>query len=404
MSTLKGKHILVGISGGIAAYKIPSFIRELRREGAEVRCVLTHAAKAFVSPLTLATLSGQPAQMDFVNEAVGSIEWNNHVAHAEWADAIVVAPATSNSIAKICHGLCDNLLAAVLLSAKCPIFWAPAMDLDMFIHPANQKNLSILTSWGHHVWPSPSGELASGLTGPGRMAEPVWMLQALKMGLSNNTWEGKTLLMTSGPTVEAIDPVRFISNGSSGRMGASLALAAANRGARVELVSGPAAVMPPSHPGIHVQAVVSADDMLTKCNQLQADADVVVCAAAVSDYRPAKLENEKLPKGSSLRVDMLANPDILQHMGTVRKAKHPHQIVVGFALETHDAEAKAKAKRLRKQADLMVLNHAGVPGEGMHAKSNRITLLDDHGQHPRPQESKADAAEAILDWVENHWA
>ncbi|MDO7567020.1 MAG: bifunctional phosphopantothenoylcysteine decarboxylase/phosphopantothenate--cysteine ligase CoaBC [Schleiferiaceae bacterium] len=403
MSTLKGKQILVGISGGIAAYKIPSFIRELRREGAEVRCVLTHAAKTFVSPLTLATLSGQPAQMDFVNEAVGSIEWNNHVAHAEWADAIVVAPATSNSIAKICHGLCDNLLTAVLLSAKCPIFWAPAMDLDMFIHPANQKNLSILTSWGHHVWPSPSGELASGLTGPGRMAEPVWMLQALKMGLSDNAWEGKTLLMTSGPTVEAIDPVRFISNGSSGRMGTAIALAAANRGARVELVSGPAAVMPPLHSGIHVHAVLSAEDMLVKCNQLQAGADVVVCAAAVSDYRPAKLANEKMPKGSSLRVDMLANPDILQHMGTVRKDKHPHQIVVGFALETHDAEAKAKAKRLRKQADLMVLNHAGISGEGMHAKSNRITLLDDHGQHPRPQESKADAAEAILDWVENHW-
>lgn len=404
MSTLKGKHVLVGISGGIAAYKIPSFVRELRREGAEVRCVLTHAAEAFVSPLTLATLSDQPAHLDFVNEDDGSIGWNNHVAHAEWADAMVVAPATSNSIAKICHGLCDNLLTAVLLSAKCPIFWAPAMDLDMFSHPANQRNLSLLTDWGHHVWPSPSGELASGLTGPGRMAEPAWMVQALKMGLSDNPWAGKTLLMTSGPTVEAIDPVRFISNGSSGRMGSAIATAAANRGAVVEMVSGPAAVMPPLHPGIRIHSVISAGDMLAKCDQLQSGADVVLCAAAVSDYRPAKQASEKLPKSSKLRIDLIANPDILQHLGAVRMAKYPQQIVVGFALETHDAEAKAIAKRLLKQADLMVLNHAGIPGEGMHAKSNRITLLDDKGKQSRPQESKADAAEAILDWVENRWA
>lgn len=399
MSALKGRRILLGISGGIAAYKIPSFVRLLRQEGAEVRCILTSSATDFVSPLTLATLSGQPAHQDLVIKDSGSTSWNNHVAHAEWADCIVIAPATTNTIAKLVNGICDNLLMATLLSAKCPIYWAPAMDLDMFAHPANQGNLKKLKGMGHHVWPSPEGELASGLTGPGRMAEPEWMLQALLSSLSETDyWKGQHVVMTSGPTREMIDPVRFLSNGSSGRMGTAIAMEVARRGAQVSFITGPAEIQP-KHPMIDVTQVTSAEEMLQSTVALSKDSHVVICAAAVSDFRPAHRSELKAAKESLERIDLVKNPDILATLGNTKKRAFK---LIGFALETDDAEAKALSKLKRKGADMIVLNYGNRPNQGMHTEDNQITFIDHNGSHPRPHESKAQAAAAIVDWIETH--
>lgn len=398
MSALEGRRILLGISGGIAAYKIPSFVRLLRQQGADVRCILTSSAAEFVSPLTLATLSGQASHQDLVIHESGATSWNNHVAHAEWAELIVVAPATTNTIGKLVNGICDNLLMATLMSAKCPIYWAPAMDLDMYAHPANQSNLDKLRDMGHTVWPSPEGELASGLTGPGRMAEPEWMLEALISSLSQTEhWAGKHVVMTSGPTREAIDPVRFLSNGSSGRMGKALAMELARRGACVTFVTGPAEVLP-RHERIELVKVTSAQNMLDATTKAVPNAHVVICAAAVSDFRPATASDDKSPKDGLQSLDLVQNPDILATLGKQQR----NFTLIGFALETSDAEAKAKAKLERKGADMIVLNYGNRPNQGMHTEDNQITLIDHNGSHPRPHESKGSAARAIIEWIETH--
>jgi len=344
---LQGRRILLALSGGIAAYKIPLLVRLLRQEGAEVRVALTPAAEEFVSPLTLAALSGTPTEQHLVLSHGGRTSWNNHVHLAEWAEAVVVAPATSNTLAKAANGLCDNLVLSIVLSAKCPVFWAPAMDLDMFAYPATQENLVRLRSMGHKVWPSPEGSLASGLSGAGRMVEPEFMLRALELHFAARPfWLGKTLLLTSGPTEESIDPVRFVTNGSSGRMG---------------------------------------------------DAHVVIAAAAVSDLCPTSVRSEKIPKSElSATINFEPTPDILQDLA---KRRIPGQVIIGFALETGEGLSSAKNKLARKGADAMVLNYE-TEQTGMNSSTNQITLVTEGREEQGPLETKAQVASRILDWVE----
>ena len=297
--SLQGRRILLAVSGGIAAYKIPLLVRLLRQSGADVRVAMTPAAEEFVTPLTLAALSGSPVERHLVDQIPGRTAWNNHVHMAEWAEALVVAPATSNTIAKAAHGLCDNLVLSLVLSAKCPVFWAPAMDLDMYAYPATRANLDLLRAMGHTVWPSPEGELASGLSGAGRMSEPEFMHRALELHFGTRPfWSGKTLLLTSGPTEESIDPVRFISNGSSGKMGEALAAEAELRGAKVRWIRGPLRRADQTWTDrVHITSVRSASEMHDAALGALEGSDVIIAAAAVADFKPAELRTTKSPKG-----------------------------------------------------------------------------------------------------------
>jgi phosphopantothenoylcysteine decarboxylase/phosphopantothenate--cysteine ligase len=396
---LQGRRILLAVSGGIAAYKIPWLVRLLRQSGAEVRVAMTPSAESFVAPLTLAALSGHPAEQHLVHQSGGRTAWNNHVHLAEWAEALVVAPATSNTLAKAANGLCDNLVLSLVLSAKCPVFWAPAMDLDMYAYPATANNLERLASMGHHVWPSPEGELASGLHGAGRMVEPEFMHRQLELHFGARPfWSEKTLLLTSGPTEEPLDPVRFLTNGSSGKMGEALAAEAELRGARVHWVRGPLRRADRAwSPSVTVVPVRTAAEMHDAALSALPKADVVIAAAAVSDFRPAAPSAQKLPKadrGSAVALE--ATPDILAALGSARS---PKQVLVGFALETQDGLNSARAKRERKGADAIVLN-LETPETGMHGDRNQITVVHADGAEEGPLESKLEAAKRILDWVE----
>lgn len=398
---LQGRRILLAVSGGIAAYKIPFFVRLLRQSGAEVRVAVTPAAEEFVTPLTLAALSGHPVEQHLVLRGGGRTSWNNHVHLAEWAEALVVAPATSNTLAKAAHGLCDNLLTSLVLSAKCPVFWAPAMDLDMYAYPATQGNLDRLRGMGHHVWPSPEGELASGLTGAGRMVEPEFMLRALELHFGARVfWADKTLLLTSGPTEEALDPVRFLTNGSSGQMGEALAAEAELRGAKVHWVRGPLRRADRSwSPRVQVVSVRSAEEMHAAALQALPEASVVIAAAAVADVRPSAPQDRKTPKEHLNRpLELVPNADILADLAA-RKA--PGQWILGFALETHDPVESARAKLRRKGADALVLNLDG-PATGMNSATNQISLIRPEGIEEGPLETKEQAARRILDWVERY--
>ena len=398
---LQGRRILLAVSGGIAAYKIPFFVRLLRQSGAEVRVAVTPAAEEFVTPLTLAALSGHPVEQHLVLCGGGRTSWNNHVHLAEWAEALVVAPATSNTLAKAAHGLCDNLLTSLVLSAKCPVFWAPAMDLDMYAYPATQGNLDRLRGMGHHVWPSPEGELASGLTGAGRMVEPEFMLRALELHFGARAfWADKTLLLTSGPTEEALDPVRFLTNGSSGQMGEALAAEAELRGAKVHWVRGPLRRADRSwSPRVQVVSVRSAAEMHAAALQALPEASVVIAAAAVADVRPSAPQDRKTPKEHLNRpLELVPNADILADLAA-RKA--PGQWILGFALETHDPVESARAKLRRKGADALVLNLDG-PATGMNSATNQISLIRPEGIEEGPLETKEQAARRILDWVERY--
>jgi phosphopantothenoylcysteine decarboxylase/phosphopantothenate--cysteine ligase len=397
--SLQGRRILLAVSGGIAAYKIPLLVRLLRQSGADVRVAMTPAAEEFVTPLTLAALSGSPVERHLVDQIPGRTAWNNHVHMAEWAEALVVAPATSNTIAKAAHGLCDNLVLSLVLSAKCPVFWAPAMDLDMYAYPATRINLDLLRAMGHSVWPSPEGELASGLSGAGRMCEPEFMQRALELHFGTRPfWSGKTLLLTSGPTEESIDPVRFISNGSSGKMGEALAAEAELRGAKVRWIRGPLRRADQTWTDrVHITSVRSASEMHDAALGALEGSDVIIAAAAVADFKPAELRTTKSPKGElSSGINLIPTPDILQSLGAQRR---PGQVLIGFALETGNGLDSARSKLVRKDADAIVLNYATAE-TGMDSDTNQISLVTVMGVEEGPLESKVAAAQRILDWVE----
>ncbi len=373
MSVLSGKKILLGITAGIAAYKTPFLIRLLIKAGAEVQVVISPAAKDFVTPLTLSTLSKKPVYSSFFKEEDKDATWNSHVDLALWADYMLFAPLTANTMAKMAQGVTDNLLMAVYLSAKCPVYFAPAMDLDMYKHPTTTKNIDILKSFGHHFIAPDSGELASGLIGEGRMAEPETIVQILEQSIVKSLpLFGKKVLITAGPTYEAIDPVRFIGNHSSGKMGVALANTAVNLGAQVTLVMGPSALKTDKS-NINRIDVVCADDMFDLTTSHFAEADIAILAAAVADYKPALQSSKKIKKKeTTLNIDLVPTKDILAHLGQHKKK----QFLVGFALETDNELVHAIDKLRRKNLDLIVLNSLKDKGAGFKNDTNKITIID----------------------------
>jgi len=395
---LRGKRIILGVCGGIAAYKTAVLTRLLVKEGALVQVIMTPSAHDFITPLTLSTLSRNPVHTAFSVPETG--EWNNHVDFGMWADAIIIAPGTANTIAKMANGTCDNLLMAVYLSARCPVFLAPAMDLDMLQHPATASNIQRIRDFGNHVIEPGFGELASGLTGNGRMAEPEEILSYIDdFFMKGEPLRGKTVLVTAGPTYEAIDPVRFIGNHSSGKMGFAIAEALAEKGAVVNLVCGPTH-QHTNHPSINVKPVTSAMEMFNACNALFDQSDITVLAAAVADYRPVTQAAQKIKKSDeNLTLELTKTPDIAASLG---KRKHNGQIIVGFALETEDEHANALKKLDSKNFDLIVLNSLNDNGAGFGYDTNKITIIN-RRQEIRTFELKDknavahDIVQAILD-------
>ncbi len=370
---LSGKNILLGITGGIAAYKTTFLVRLLIKAGAEVKIVMTQSASSFVSPLTLSTLSKNPVLTDFVNEEDGSVSWNNHVALGLWADLMIIAPATANTLSKMAHGTCDNLLMATYLSAKCPVYFAPAMDLDMYKHPSTTTSFEKLKSFGNLMIPAEAGELASGLHGEGRMAEPEHIVAFVQEDLAKELpLSGKNVLITAGPTHEAIDPVRFLGNRSSGTMGFELAKSAANLGAKVILISGPTNLKLENN-RIKLIRITSAQEMYDTSHEHYKTMDVAICAAAVADYRPKQVAAEKIKKKEGdLKIELERNPDILFSLGELKQK----QFLVGFALETENELENAKGKLQRKNLDAIVLNSLKDDGAGFGGTTNKITFID----------------------------
>lgn len=370
---LVGKKILLGITGSIAAYKSILLVRLLVKAGADVKVMLTPAAKDFVTPLTLGTLSKNKVLSDLFNED----EWSNHVALGRWADVMLIAPLSCNTLAKMANGFCDNLLLATYLSATCPVVVAPAMDEDMWHHPSIKTNLEKLERFGNKIIPVEKGELASGLFGDGRMAEPEDILQFLVAHyFRGSALHGKQVLVTAGPTYEAIDPVRFIGNHSTGKMGIALAEELFMQGADVHLVLGPSAEQV-SFAGIHLQKVKSADEMYAACMQLFPQMDVAIMSAAVADYKPKEMATEKIKKKEeTLTVELVKNRDILKSCGAAKKA---NQLLVGFALETNNERANAMEKLRNKNADMIVLNSLQDDGAGFGHSTNKIAIFDAAG-------------------------
>ena len=369
---LEGKKILLGVCGSIASYKSAILVRLLVKAGANVKVIMSKDATHFITPLTLSTLSKNPVLVDYFNPATG--EWNNHVELGLWADAMLIAPASANTIAKFAHGICDNLLTASYLSAKCPVYFAPAMDLDMWKHPSTQANISRLETFGNFLIKPAYGELASGLIGEGRMSEPEEILAFLNQELKKKLpLTEKTALVTAGPTYEAIDPVRFIGNHSSGKMGFAIAEQLANLGARVILIAGPTSLSTPN-PAIQRVNVTSAEEMLGACTAHFQESDITVMSAAVADYRPKTVADQKIKKNTGeLDIELVKTVDILSELG---KHKRSHQLLVGFALETHDEESNALGKLQRKNLDFIVLNSLNDEGAGFKGDSNKITIID----------------------------
>lgn len=373
MSVLSGKKVVLGISAGIAAYKTAFLIRLFVKAGAEVKVVMTPASKEFVTPLTLSALSNNPVFYSFVSKDENEDLWNSHVELGLWADFMLIAPATANTLAKMANGTCDNLLLAAYLSAKCPVYFAPTMDLDMYQHPSTKENIETLQSFGNVFIPATSGELASGLVGEGRMAEPEDIVQFLENDLrSKLPLRDKKVLITAGPTYEAIDPVRFIGNHSSGKMGFELAKKAANLGAEVILISGPSHEKI-NHSFIHRIDVVSADEMYHACHQYFKNVDIAILSAAVADYKPVKASSEKIKKSAQqLSIDLEPTKDILSSLGKLKT----NQFLVGFALETENEIANAIVKIEQKNLDLMVLNSLKDQGAGFKIDTNKVTIID----------------------------
>lgn len=397
-TTLADKHILVAVCGSIAAYKAAFLVRLLVRQGAQVKVVMTPSATEFIAPLTLATLSKNECHVSYTN--AGKTNWNNHVELALWADAIVVAPASAGTLAKMANGLCDNLLLGVYLSARCPVFLAPAMDEDMWKHPSTKSNLQRLQSYGNTIIPVNNGELASGLHGEGRMAEPEEIVTFLEQALQPTIptkLTGKKVLITAGPTYEALDPVRFIGNHSSGKMGIELAMAARKMGADVQLILGPSKLSVPDD--IKVTHVFSAAQMYAACKPHFAKSDVCIFAAAVADYTPKNVAAQKIKKSDAeFSIVLKKNLDIAAEFGKIKKKK---QLSIGFALETNNELAHAQAKLQKKNFDLIVLNSLNDKGAGFQFNTNKITTVDRNNKITKfGLKSKTAVADDIIHAIE----
>ena len=372
---LRGKNIVLGVCGSIAAYKSAFLVRLLVKAQANVQVIMTPDAVNFITPLTLSTLSKKPVLTDYFDAKTGS--WNNHVNLGLWADIVLIAPLSANTLAKLANGLCDNLLSAVYLSARSPVLLAPAMDLDMWAHPATQSNVKKVRSYGNLIIPPANGELASGLHGEGRMAEPEEIVAYLAGKFDQDLpLKGKKVLITAGPTYEAIDPVRFIGNHSSGKMGFALAQVIQDLGADVTLISGPSALPTPSF--VKRIDITSAQELFEACDQHFHDADIVIMSAAVADYRPKSIANDKIKKDDSeLSLVLEKTTDVLKALG---EKKRPGQLLVGFALETSNEKENAKQKIKRKNLDFIVLNSLRDPGAGFAGDQNKITIIDRDGK------------------------
>ncbi|MCW3787247.1 bifunctional phosphopantothenoylcysteine decarboxylase/phosphopantothenate--cysteine ligase CoaBC [Plebeiibacterium sediminum] len=398
---LKGKKIILGISAGIAAYKAAALTRLLIKQGAEVKVIMTEKAKEFITPLTMATLSKNPIVVDFYNPENG--DWNSHVDMGLWADAMVIAPATANTMGKMANAIADNLLVTTYLSARCPVFVAPTMDLDMYLHPANQRNLNCLEEDGVHMIEAETGELASGLSGKGRMAEPETIVEELisffekQQGVNTAQLEGRTFLVNAGPTYEKIDPVRFIGNFSSGKMGYSIAEELASRGAKVILVSGPTSEKA-KHANIEVKMVTSAQDMYEACANVFPNCDGAVLSAAVADYTPVVCADQKVKSDKDeMVVALKATVDIAQKLGEI---KRDGQMLVGFALETQNAVANAQKKLKQKNLDFIVLNSLENEGAGFGYDTNKISIIDnDNNKEEFSLKSKREVAIDIVNKI-----
>lgn len=394
MSVLKNKKILLAVTAGIAAYKSAFLVRGLIKKGAEVKVILTPEATEFVTPLTLSTLSKNPVEWEFTKEKG---EWNNHVELGLWADLMIIAPLTARTLSSMADGHCDNLVMATYLSAKCPVIVAPAMDLDMYAHPSTTENLEKIEKNGNVVIPATSGELASGLSGQGRMEEPEEIIQFVEEFLKKDLiLNGKKILISAGPTYEAIDPVRFIGNHSSGKMGFELAKEASKMGAEVTLVSGPSAQ---SVEGFDIKRmnVVSALEMMQAMETEFEKNDIVIMSAAVADYRPKEIADKKIKKKTDeMTIELVKNPDILKHLGS----KKGNRFLVGFALETNDAVENAKGKLKSKNADMIVLNSMEDKEAGFGKDTNKVTFITKNNE-PKdfPVKSKTEVAKDILTFI-----
>jgi phosphopantothenoylcysteine decarboxylase/phosphopantothenate--cysteine ligase len=399
MSVLKEKKILLGITAGIAAYKTASLVRLFIKLGAEVKVIMTPASKNFITPLTLSTLSKNPVHSTFYSKEDENELWNNHVELGLWADYMLIAPATANTLSKMANGTCDNLLLATYLSSKCPVYFAPAMDLDMYKHPSSIESLNKLQSFNNILIPATSGELASGLIGEGRMAEPEDIVSFIEKDIrAKLPLKGKKVLVTAGPTYEAIDPVRFIGNHSSGKMGFAIASAAANLGAEVYLISGPSNQQI-KHSLVHRVDVVSAEEMYDASHLYFKDVDIAILSAAVADYKPKKSASQKIKKtDTTLELSLAPTKDILASLGAIKK----HQYLVGFALETNNELENAKGKLKRKNLDAIILNSLQDKGAGFAKDTNKITIIDkEFNEKAFKLKSKVAVAKDIMNEIVN---
>jgi len=397
----ESKKVIIGVSAGIAAYKAASLVRLLVKNGALVKVVMTPDAKNFITPLTLSTLSKNEVYSEFYQDVDNTGAWNNHVELALWADMIIIAPATANTLSKMVNGLCDNLLMAVYMSAQCPVFYAPAMDLDMYKHPSTVQNIKHLEGYGNIQIPAEEGELASGLVGVGRMAEPENILDFIEKQETSKTQPlvGKTVLLTAGPTYEAIDPVRYIGNHSSGKMGYAIAEYAAYLGAKVILVSGPSHLQT-NNSKIKKISVTSAAEMYKEVHHFYPKVDIAILSAAVADYTPKFVGNEKIKKNSeSFHLELVKTKDILESLGAIKTS----QFLVGFALETENELANAKGKLKRKNLDLIVLNSLKDEGSGFATDTNKVTFINKEGVYQIFElKPKTEVAKDILNYILEH--
>ncbi len=397
MSVLSGKNILLGVTAGIAAYKSAFLVRLLIKKGAYVKVIMTPSSKEFVTPLTLSTLSKNEVYSTFTNEEDDNAQWNNHVELALWADLFLIAPATANTMSKMANGICDNLLMAVYLSAKCPVYFAPAMDLDMYKHPTTLQSFEKLENFGNIQIPAEEGELASGLIGQGRMAEPEVIISFVENDLLDKLpLKGKKILITAGPTFEAIDPVRFIGNHSSGKMGYALAEVAANMGAQITLISGPVSVSI-SHSFIKIINVTSASEMYEETHNYFKECDIAILSAAVADFTPIEKAAQKIKKKEdTLTIELKKTKDILASLGKIKEEKY----LVGFALETENELENAKTKLKKKNLDLIVLNSLNDKGAGFKTDTNKVTLISKGNKVlPFQVKSKKEVATDILHYI-----
>ncbi|HEX8516513.1 MAG TPA: bifunctional phosphopantothenoylcysteine decarboxylase/phosphopantothenate--cysteine ligase CoaBC [Bacteroidia bacterium] len=393
---LKNKNILVGVTGSIAAYKTAFLVRLLVKAGANVKVVMTEASAGFITPLTLSTLSKNPVLTSFTKDKEG--EWNNHVELGIWADAFIIAPASANTMGKMAAGICDNLLMAVYLSAKCKVFFAPAMDLDMYKHQATLDNITRLQSFGNRMIPPGNGELASGLTGEGRMAEPEEIIEFIEKEFSENfPLKGKKVLVTAGPTYEAIDPVRFIGNHSSGKMGFAIAEEFASKGAEVTLICGPNSLKT-EQKNIKRIDITSAEELFDASVKVFANADIAVLSAAVADYKPVQAALQKIKKSEASRnIELTQTKDTLAELGRLKKEG---QLLVGFALETENETENAKSKLKKKNLDMIVLNSLNDKGAGFKNDTNKITIISGNNKTVNfDLKSKTEVAKDIVDVI-----